>query len=60
MFFTSWREQTFLHQGWGQTFHVGGGGGYDEVDEEMDVSQANILVSELSKLSTGARIFRGS
>ena len=39
--------QTFLtHRGGGQTFFVGGGGGYDDVDEEMDVSEANIFVSE--------------
>ena len=40
------------------TFYVGGDGGYDDVDKEMDVSEANILVSEASKLSAGA-IFRG-
>ena len=33
--------QTFLHQeGGGQTFFVGGGGSYDDVDEEIDVSEA--------------------
>ena len=31
-----------------QTFYVGGGGSYDDVDEELDVSEA-------SKLSAGAR-----
>ena len=36
----------------GQTFFVGGGGAYDDVDEEM-------VVSEARKLSAGARIFRG-
>ena len=36
------------------TFYVGGDGGYDDVDKEMDVSKANILVSIVSKLSTGA------
>ena len=48
-----------------QTFYVGGGGAYDDVDEEMDVSEAkfhvsaaNIFVSEASKLSAGARILR--
>ena len=46
-----------LHRGWGQTFYVGGGGGHDD-DEEMDVSEANILMSKASKLSAGARIFR--
>ena len=47
----------------GQTFFVGGGGGFRDVDEEIDVSEANfpvseanILVSEASKLSAGARI----
>ena len=35
-------------------------GADDDVDgEEEDVSEANILVSEASKLSAGARIFRG-
>ena len=50
----------------GQTFYVVGGGGYDDVDEEMDVSEANFLVSEVknlvceaNKLSTGPKIFRG-
>ena len=46
--------------GGGQTFSVGSDGGNDDVDgEEEDVSEANILVSEASKLSAGARIFRG-
>ena len=40
----------------GQTFYVGGSGGFDDVDEEIDVSEANFLVSEASKLSAGARI----
>ena len=51
----------------GQTFYVWGGGAYDDVDEEIDVSEASFLVresnfffvSEASKLSAGARIFRG-
>ena len=33
-------------------------GGYDDVDEEMNVNEANFLVSEASKLSAGARIVR--
>ena len=41
-------------EGGGHTFFVGDGGGYDDVDEEMDVSEANILVSEASKLSAGS------
>ena len=56
----------FTHRGEGQTFFVGCGGGYDDVDEVMNVSEANILaseasifVSEASKLSGRARIFRG-
>ena len=40
----------------GQTFFVGGGGGHDDVDEEMYVSKAKFLVSKASKLSAGARI----
>ena len=53
--------QTFLthKKGGEQTLFVGGGGGYDDDDEEMDVSEENFLVSEASKLSAGARIFRG-
>ena len=53
----------------GQTFYSEGGGsiyvGVLVVDEDIDgwekedVSKANIFVSEASKLSTGARIFRG-
>ena len=53
-------------EGGDQTFYVGGGGAYYNVDEKMGVSEANflvskanILVSEASKLSAGARIFRG-
>ena len=58
----------------GQTFFVGGSGGFDDVDEEIDVSEANFLVSkanifvreanifvrEASKLFAGARIFRAN
>ena len=44
----------------GQTFYVGGSGGYHDVDEEMDMRKANIFVSEASKVSVGARIFRGT
>ena len=43
----------------GQTFNVGGSGGYDDVYEEVDVSEANIFVSEVIRLSVGARIYRG-
>ena len=42
---------------------MGGSGGFDDVDEEIDVSEANFLLSEVnifvskaSKLSAGARI----
>ena len=40
--------QTFLthRRGSGKTCFVGGGGGFDDVDEEMDVSRANFLVRE--------------
>ena len=55
-----------IHRRVGQTFLHRGGGGYDDVEEERDVSKvnflvskANIFVSEASKLSTGARIFKG-
>ena len=55
----------FIFSGGGQTFYFEG---HDDVnvDEEIYVSKANflvseahILVSEASKLSAGARIFRG-
>ena len=46
--------------------YVGGCGAFDNVDEEMvvslanfHVSEANIFVSKVSNLSTGARIFKG-
>ena len=59
--------QTFLTpMGGGQTFFAGGGGAYDDVDEEKVVSEANFLrseanifVSKASKLSTGVITFRG-
>ena len=60
------RGQTLLLWVGGQIFFVGDGVAYDDVDEEMVVSkanifvsEANIFVSEASKLSAGARIFRG-
>ena len=44
----------------GQTFYVKDVGGDDDVNgEKEDESEVNILVSEASKLSAGARIFRG-
>ena len=49
---------SFTQERGGQTFYVGGGGAYDDVDEEIDVSETNIFVSEGSKLSAGARSFR--
>ena len=51
IFTNSWR---------GQIFYIGDGGFYDHVNEEMDVSKTNILVSEATKLSKEPRIFRGS
>ena len=39
----------------GGTFYFGGGGGYDDVDKEKDLSKANIPFSKASKLSSGAR-----
>ena len=52
---------TQVRRGEGQTFYVKDVGGDDDVhgEEEEDVSEANILVSEASKPSAGARIFRG-
>ena len=57
-FLTHRREggQTFFTQRGGQAFVVGGGGGYEDVDEEIDVSEASFLVIQASKLSAGARI----
>ena len=53
------RVVIFHWQKGGQTFHVG------DVDDDVDggwgedVSEANIRLSEASKLSAGARILRG-
>ena len=53
-------DKHFYTERGGQTFYVKDVGGDDDVDgEEEDVSEANILVSEASKPSAGARIFRG-
>ena len=41
----------------GQILYVVGGGGHN--DEEMYVGKTNFLVREMSKLSAGAKIFRG-
>ena len=62
IFATQGGTNIFTLGGGGQTFYVDDVGGDDDVDgeEEEDVSEANIFVSEASKLSTGARIFRGS
>ena len=49
----------YLHRRLGQTFYVVGCSGHDDVDEEMDVSEANIPASKASKLSAGTRILRG-
>ena len=51
-FFISKWGQTFSQKG-EQRIYVLGGGGYDDdvdVDEEMDVSEANILMREARKL----------
>ena len=62
-FFTHRRGQTFFTHRGDKLFFAGGGGGFDDVDEETDVSKANFLVSaanifvsEACKLSAGARI----
>ena len=47
-FRTQGGDKHFYIEGGGQTLYVGGGGAYDNVDEEMDVSEANFLVSKLS------------
>ena len=64
-FHTQGRTNIFSLMGLGgQTFFVGGSSGYDDVDEEMDVSEANFLVTEAnifvskaSKHLAGARNF---
>ena len=48
-----------MQTGVGQTLYVGGGGGYEDVDEELNVTETTILVSEASKFSTKAIILRG-
>ena len=40
-------------QGGGQIFYVGGGSGHD--DEEIDVSEMNIILSKASKKFKGTR-----
>ena len=52
------RDKHFPHTVGGTNIFVGDGGGVYDVDdhEEEDVSIANIVVSEASKLSAGARI----
>ena len=57
--FTLRGDKHFCIKGGDKIFFVGGGGAYDDVDEEMDVREADIFVSKASKLSAGARIFRG-
>ena len=50
--------QTFLYMGGTNIFVGAGGGGYDVDDheeEEEDVSEANIVMSEVSKLSAGSQ-----
>ena len=61
-----WGDKHFCIERGGDNIFFGCGGSYDDVDEEIDVSEAsflvseaNIFVSEASKLSAGARIFRG-
>ena len=55
------RDKYFYTKGGGRTFSVEGGGDDYDVDgeDEEDVSEANILGSEASTLSAGARILRG-
>ena len=59
--FTPLGRQTFLHEGGKQTISVGDGGGSDndDVDKKMYVRKTNNRESKASKLSAGARIFRG-
>ena len=50
-------DKHFWHtgEGGGQTLYFWGSGGNDDVDEDMDVSEANNLVSEASNISAGAK-----
>ena len=56
IFHTQGGTNIFTLRRGGQTFFVGASGGFGDVDGEIDVSEANISVSEASKLSAGARI----
>ena len=49
--------QHFYILGGGQTFYVGGSGGHDDVDvdEEVDMSEANLLLSEANILVSKAK-----
>ena len=64
--FTLRGDKHFCIEGGDKHFFVGGGVAYDDVDEETVASkanflgsEANIFVSKASKLSAGARLFRG-
>jgi len=59
IFHTQEGDKHFCIERGGTNIFVGGGGSYDDVDEEIDVSEANVFVSKASKLSAGDRIFRG-
>ena len=48
----------FASSGGGTNIVVGGSGGYDDVDEDINVSKASFLVSEVSKLSAVARTIK--
>ena len=54
--FVSRGVQSFYTGRGEQIFYDGGAGGYDDFEEEMNVNEANFLVSKVSKLSAGARI----
>ena len=43
----------FLHKGGRQTVYVEGLRGYANVDEEIDLSEVNIILSKASKFSAG-------
>ena len=49
-------EEAFLYK---EYFMLEACGAYNDVAEEIDVSEANILVTKASKISEGARIVRG-
>ena len=49
--------QTFLHTVERQKFYVGGGGGYDNVDKEMDVTETRLRIFSCIALAVNGIFF---